>query len=126
MPKKKKPDSNSENKFHFKGFINVEFNDPEKEDFRNWMKGKAVDMISSMIEKSEEGWKCSFGYDAWNDAYTFALTGKKTGTRYDGYCLMVRHRDDGMLQLLAHYLCHHIVVDETEPLPDVQNDLDWG
>lgn len=126
MPKNKKPNGNNERKFRFKGFINVEFNDQEKENFRTWIEGKEVDMVSSMIEKSEEGWKCSFGYDAFNGAYTFALTGKKTGTAYDGYCLMVRHKDDLMLFKLAHYLCHYIVTEETEPLPDIQNELDWS
>ncbi len=125
MSRKTKPNGKPEPKFAFKGFINVEFNDPEKEMFRVWMEGKEVDMVSSMIEKSEEGWKCSFGYDRWNDAYTFALTGKKTETVYNGYCLMVRHRDVDMLMMLAHYLCHFIVVDETEALPDSSDELDW-
>ncbi len=125
MPRNTRPNGNDEKKFRFKGFINVEFNDPEKEHFRNWMEEKSVDLVSTMIEKSEEGWKCSFGYDAFNGAYTFALTGKKTGTAYDGYCLMVRHSDDLMLFRLAHYLCHYIVVEESEPLPTSDDRLSW-
>lgn len=112
-------------KFKFKGFINVEFNNDDREHFREWSAKREPDIVSSMVEKSETGWKSSFAFDSWNDAYTFALTGKKTGTKYDGFCLVVRHRDPDRLMALADYLCHFIVVDETYPTDEEADNLDW-
>lgn len=112
-------------KSKFKGFINVEFNAEDRDHFRRWSADREPDMVSSMVEKSEMGWKSSFAFDAWNDAYTFAITGKKTGTKYDGYCLVVRHRDVDRLMELADYLCHFIVVDETYPTEEEADNLDW-
>lgn len=126
MPKKTTPGRKPAPKWKFLGFINVELNDREREHFRTWTEPRFPDMVASMIELAEVGWKASFGFDSWNDCYTFSITGKKTSTKYDGFCLMVRHRDSDQLLRLADYLCHFIVPDEIYPLPDSDDTLDWS
>lgn len=123
MSKRNAQNVRSNGKYDTIKFVNHYFNDAEVNEFVTWADGRTLEMFDVLVVCIEAGWKVTLSYDEVNDVYFVALTGKKTHTRYDGTCIMIRHKVVDRLPALVSFLYTELLLNNRVMLTENDRDL---
>lgn len=106
-------------------FVLVDLDDDQRSEFAVWSEGKVPDFSDVGSELCERGWKLSFSYSVHYGCYFGSLTGKETGTRYDGVTVSTRHTDLNKLLLILRFVGSVLCPDDRISLPDQGSRFSW-
>lgn len=72
------------------GFINIKFDDDQKNDFKDWFNAWPDEVSRIVDEFLAEGGKLSYAYDRANQCYIVTFTGKLVSSHEDRYAASSR------------------------------------
>ena len=87
----------------------VEFSVNDRIEVNEWIEGKEEPGGDDILDWTERGWKVSFSYSGSWKNHVITVTGKETGTSYDGQCYLVRHPEFSKCFQLARYVIEVMV-----------------
>lgn len=97
----------------------------ERDECNHWIKEHASDLSGFANRVCDAGWKLSVSYSDHYGCYFGSITGKTTGTKYDGSTLSIRHPDcDKLLQVLQ-FVALVLCPDNRVILPEEFAGDDW-
>lgn len=109
----------------FKGFINVDFSHKLREEINTWIADRNMAFEDRVIGLAERGFKVSISYDENRDTWLCSLTGKRTYTSYDGWCVVVPHRDLDKVIYVATYVVEVMMEHNQLEIPGGDDEIDW-
>ena len=109
----------------FRGFHNITLSEEERSEYLQSGADRESQLLNSYVLLAERGWKCSFSFDGWRDAFCFSVTAKKTQTSFDGYCFTFYHRDPERAVGIGSWYIERVTNDEAIFVPADKKDLDW-
>lgn len=122
MPKEKKKQPTE---FKFKGFVNLEFDDQEKETISAWIKTFQPEVNDSVVVLTEAGYKVSFSYSDYHDALQISATCKYVSSKYYGYCFTLVHADPAKGIGILRYLYDSMLSEGLYELSKGKSKYDW-
>lgn len=122
MPRKRRT---TKDKFEFKGFINLAFNDEERTLVNDWLKMAEPGLEDSIAVLAEAGYKVGFAYDDHAEAYVISVTCKDMRSRYAGFCFVLKHSDIGKGAAIIRYVYDGFLAQDTFDVEADTNKYDW-
>ncbi len=111
--------------FKFKGFVNLEFSEQERDTISNWIKTFQPEINDSIVVLSEAGYKLSFSYSDYHEAMQISATCKLVSSKYYGYCFTLVHSDPTKGVGILRYWYDSMLAEELYVLVDGQAKYDW-
>lgn len=104
----KSDDGSKSKKWQFQGFINHEFTPAQIQQMTDYFDQRTFDHADTLQHWTDEGFKVSISYDEYRNCYLMSFTGKKTGTKIDGWIIQVRHSDVEKLLQASAFMLHEL------------------
>lgn len=95
--------SKGSGQWEFKGFLNLELTEEDKQTFGYWAKPEVDDVRHALNTLISADYKVSVGWSTFEDAYLVAATCKNVESKYYGYCVTCPH-EDPVLAIVV--MCH--------------------
>ena len=112
-------------KFTFKGFINLDFNDAERIEINTWLENQSLDVVDSIVAMIEDGAKLGYSYDESKNVYTISYTVKSANSPYRGKVFILKHSDVGKGTLIMRYVLDTRIDQGHYDFADESSKYDW-
>lgn len=112
-------------KFKFKGFINVEFTNEEKDAISQHIIAFEPQAEDSLVVLVEAGYKVSFSWDEYHSVNQVALTCRDSGSKYYGYVITLKHSDIFRSINILRHLYDTALKDGLYPIEVKTRSHDW-
>lgn len=99
-------------KWQFKGFINHTFSQKQITDALDWFETRTIVISDVLMDWTDQGWKCSQGWDDYKNAYVFSATAKKTESDLDGWVLQFHHVDMHRLLCVSAFVLGELIAND--------------
>lgn len=93
--------STNPSRFEFKGFLNIDLDEKDKQDFEYWGKAEVEDVDAALGNLIAGMYKIGISWNDWEGLYQFAATCKNPDSKYYGHCIVIthEHRCQGLIVL---------------------------
>ncbi len=112
-------------KFEFKGFVNLEFTEAQKDAIQEWMQAFDETGADSIVVLVEAQWKVGISWDDYHSAYQVSATCKQAGSKYWGYCFTLKHADVTRGLWILRYVYDSQLKEELYRLDEPVKSYDW-
>lgn len=112
-------------KFEFKGFINVDFTDEERDAISVYLAAFTPDPEDSLVVLVEAGYKVSFSWDDYHAVNQVALTCRSPESKYFGYVITFKHADLMRSVSILRYLHDTALRDGLYSIETKTKTFDW-
>jgi len=116
---------NSTGKFTFKGFVNIEFNDGEKESIGEWIRAFKPELNDCLVTLVESGYKVGISWSDHHDANQIALTCRAENSPYYGHCFVLVHVDVEFAVSVMRYVYDTLLKTELYQVSQSNGKYDW-
>lgn len=115
----------SKRKFEFKGFVNLEFSNDERDEITRWMEEFGEGPVDASVILVEAMWKVSLSWDSYHGAYQLAITCHEEGSTYYGRCFAMKHVDLARGLLILRWFYDEKLKNEVYALDEPGKGFDW-